>query len=178
MVRGQDHPHGRWQIGNWELEANVTFHSVTFQPPKLNITSDIWLQNMCFMIQRGLIFQNPYRWEFQKISNLIEIEGAFTSWSLSNPLMRTIGERSLSLQDSPCIHFLLVLKISPTPGYYDWKDNTLVDYQNWRIADGQPDINWPNDGRGCAFFPPESTDWFDDGCNVMKRYVCKVPLSK
>ena len=26
--------------------------------------------------------------------------------------------------------------------------------------------------------PPENTDWFDDGCNVKKRFVCKVRASR
>ena len=69
-------------------------------------------------------------------------------------------------------------QMSVLPGYYDWKDNTLVDYQNWRSSEGQPDIIWPDDGRGCGFIPPESTGWHDDSCLANKRFVCKVPLSK
>ncbi|XP_072020013.1 LOW QUALITY PROTEIN: uncharacterized protein [Amphiura filiformis] len=62
-------------------------------------------------------------------------------------------------------------------GYYDWKDNTLMDYQNWRISEGEPNIIWPDGGRGCGFMPPESTEFHDDTCGTSKRFVCKVPLT-
>lgn len=63
-------------------------------------------------------------------------------------------------------------------GYYNWKDQSLVDYQNWRVIEGEPSIKWPDGGRGCGYINPDSIEWHDDACDAVKRYACVRPLGK
>ena len=82
----------------------------------------------------------------------------------SPPSFHAISSPVQYLNAYVCFHFSL--------GYYSWKDNTLIDYQNWNS--GEPD----DSANSCGYMMSGGTTWADDGCTTSKRYVCKAPLCK